>query len=53
MTRIENVVDWEAIAKKYRALMRDEPEESSNKEESDSGEDSSEIIPNNIASVPP
>lgn len=54
MTRIENVVDWEIIAKKYRALMRDEPEEPANKEsESDSVDEESEIVPNNVAAVPP
>lgn len=26
-TRIENVVDWESIAKKYRSLFGSEPEE--------------------------
>lgn len=54
MTRIENVVDWEIIAKKYRTLMRDEPDEPANKEsESDSVDEESEIVPNNIAAVPP
>lgn len=53
MTRIENVVDWEIIAKKYRALMRDEPEESgSNNSETDTADDTSEIIQNNVAAAP-
>ncbi|XP_045495167.1 serine/threonine-protein phosphatase 6 regulatory ankyrin repeat subunit B [Colias croceus] len=54
MTRIENVVDWEIIAKKYRALTRDEPEELLTKDtENDTAESESEIVPNNIAAVPP
>ncbi|OWR50221.1 serine/threonine-protein phosphatase 6 regulatory ankyrin repeat subunit C [Danaus plexippus plexippus] len=53
ITRIENVVDWEVIAKKYRALTRDEPEEPVNKDsDTDTVDDESELIPNNIA-VPP
>lgn len=53
MTRIENVVDWEIIAKKYRALMRDEPEESSSKEtDSENADNESEIIANNIGAPP-
>ncbi|XP_047019166.1 serine/threonine-protein phosphatase 6 regulatory ankyrin repeat subunit A [Helicoverpa zea] len=53
-TKIENVVDWEVIAKKYRALMRDEPEEPANKEnEEDSADNVSEVIPNNISAAPP
>ena len=40
-TRIEHVTDWEAIAKKYRALMGevDEVKEQTNEEEGDSDED--------------
>lgn len=54
MTRIENVVDWEIIAKKYRALMRDEPEEPVSKDsEADTADEESEIVPNNIAAAPP
>lgn len=54
MTRIENVVDWEIIAKKYRALTRDEPDEPVNKEsETDSVDEETEIVPNNIAAAPP
>lgn len=54
MTRIENVVDWETIAKKYRALTRDEPEEGVNKDsETEAVDDESEIVPNNIAAAPP
>ncbi|XP_045533484.1 serine/threonine-protein phosphatase 6 regulatory ankyrin repeat subunit B [Pieris brassicae] len=54
MTRIENVVDWEIIAKKYRALTRDEPEEPLAKDsDTDTAESESEIVPNNIAAVPP
>lgn len=54
MTRIENVVDWEVIAKKYRALMRDEPEETVVKEnEADAADNVSEIIANNVAAAPP
>lgn len=54
VTRIENVVDWEIIAKKYRALMRDEPEESSSKEnDSDESDEISEIVANNVAAAPP
>ncbi|CAG9578217.1 unnamed protein product [Danaus chrysippus] len=53
MTRIENVVDWEIIAKKYRALTRDEPEEPVNKDsDTDTVDDESELIPNNIAAPP-
>ncbi|CAH0702580.1 unnamed protein product [Spodoptera exigua] len=53
-TKIESVVDWEIIAKKYRALMRDEPEEPAIKEnEEDSADNVSEIIPNNISGAPP
>ncbi|CAK1601307.1 unnamed protein product [Parnassius mnemosyne] len=53
-TRIENVVDWEIIAKKYRTLMRDEPEEPITKEsEADTADEESEIVPNNIAAAPP
>lgn len=54
MTRIENVVDWEVIAKKYRALWRDEPEELLLKEsENDAADDVSEIVANNVAAAPP
>ncbi|GBO98317.1 Transient receptor potential-gamma protein [Eumeta japonica] len=53
MTRIENVVDWDAIAKKYRALMRDEPEEPVNKEVEDVTDTVSETVPNNIAALSP
>lgn len=54
MTRIENVVDWEVIAKKYRALWRDEPEELIIKEsETDAADDVSEIVANNVAVAPP
>ncbi|CAH0581126.1 unnamed protein product [Chrysodeixis includens] len=53
-TKIENVVDWEVIAKKYRALMRDEPEEPVNKEnEEDAADNVSEVVPNNISAAPP
>lgn len=53
-TRIENVVDWEIIAKKYRALMRDETEEPvSSQSDTDAAETTSEIAPNNIALAPP
>ncbi|XP_030020883.1 serine/threonine-protein phosphatase 6 regulatory ankyrin repeat subunit A isoform X1 [Manduca sexta] len=53
-TRIENVVDWEVIAKKYRALTRDEPEEPQAVEnEADTADDVSEIVPNNISAAPP
>lgn len=53
-TKIENVVDWEVIAKKYRALMRDEPEEPAIKEnEGDSADNVSEVVPNNISAAPP
>lgn len=53
VTRIENVVDWEIIAKKYRALMRDEPEESISKEnEADTADEESEIVPNNVSAAP-
>ncbi|XP_063822335.1 ankyrin-1 [Ostrinia nubilalis] len=50
MTRIENVVDWEVIAKKYRALMRDSDSEEHHSKESgeDTADDVSEIMPNNI-----
>ncbi|KAI8422531.1 hypothetical protein MSG28_006338 [Choristoneura fumiferana] len=50
MTRIENVVDWEIIAKKYRALTRDEPEELMTKDtdDADAADDTSEIVPNNV-----
>ncbi|KPI96846.1 Ankyrin-1 [Papilio xuthus] len=52
MTRIENVVDWEIIAKKYRALTRDEPEEPLTKDnEADTADEESEIVPNNIAAA--
>jgi hypothetical protein len=54
LTRIENVVDWEVIAKKYRALMRDETEEVVLKEnEADTADDVSEVIPNNVSAAPP
>ncbi|CAH2076053.1 unnamed protein product, partial [Iphiclides podalirius] len=54
MTRIENVVDWEIIAKKYRTLMRDEPDEPISKEsEADTADEESEIVPNNVAAAPP
>ncbi|XP_047530472.1 serine/threonine-protein phosphatase 6 regulatory ankyrin repeat subunit B [Vanessa atalanta] len=54
MTRIENVVDWEIIAKKYRALTRDEPDEPVNKDsETEAVDDESDIIPNNVAAAPP
>lgn len=54
MTRIENVVDWEIIAKKYRTLTRDEPEEPVSKDsDTDTAENESEIVPNNIAMAPP
>lgn len=54
MTRIENVVDWEVIAKKYRALTRDEPDEPAIKDsEADAVDEESEIVPNNIAAAPP
>ncbi|VVC89988.1 unnamed protein product [Leptidea sinapis] len=53
MTRIENVVDWEIIAKKYRSLMRDEPEEPATKEnDTDTADSESETVPNNIANAP-
>lgn len=53
-TKIENVVDWEIIAKKYRALMRDEPETESPKESgSETADEESEIVPNNISAAPP
>lgn len=53
-TKIENVVDWEVIAKKYRALMRDEPDEPVNKEnEEDAADNVSEVVPNNISAAPP
>ncbi|KAK9721817.1 Ion transport protein [Popillia japonica] len=50
-TRIEHVTDWEAIAKKYRALMGqvDEVKESSNDDNDD--EDEETQTPNNI--MPP
>ncbi|XP_068632382.1 serine/threonine-protein phosphatase 6 regulatory ankyrin repeat subunit B isoform X2 [Battus philenor] len=54
MTRIENVVDWEIIAKKYRALMRDEPDEPISKDsEADTADEESEVVPNNVAAAPP
>lgn len=54
VTRIENVVDWEAIAKKYRALMRDEPEDITiNKESEEVADTVSEVIPNNVSAPPP
>ncbi|XP_063376605.1 serine/threonine-protein phosphatase 6 regulatory ankyrin repeat subunit B [Cydia fagiglandana] len=53
MTRIENVVDWEIIAKKYRALMRDEPEEPVLKDtDLEEADNTSEIIPNNVGAPP-
>lgn len=54
MTRIENVVDWEIIAKKYRALMRDEAEESPGSGvETDTADNESEVMPNNVSAAPP
>ncbi|XP_047997219.1 serine/threonine-protein phosphatase 6 regulatory ankyrin repeat subunit B isoform X2 [Leguminivora glycinivorella] len=53
MTRIENVVDWEIIAKKYRALMRDEPEEPVLKDtDAEEADNTSEVVPNNVAAPP-
>ncbi|XP_061730024.1 serine/threonine-protein phosphatase 6 regulatory ankyrin repeat subunit B isoform X2 [Cydia pomonella] len=53
MTRIENVVDWEIIAKKYRALTRDEPEEPVLKEtDAEEADNTSEIVPNNVGAPP-
>lgn len=53
-TRIENVVDWEIIAKKYRALMRDETDEPvTSQSDSDTADSTSEIMPNNVALAPP
>lgn len=34
-TRIENVADWEAIAKKYRALNGGDPEETTSQRDSE------------------
>lgn len=54
VTRIENVVDWEVIAKKYRALMRDEPDDLALKDsDTEAAEDAaSGVVPNNVALAP-
>lgn len=46
-TRIEHVTDWEAIAKKYRALMGqvDETKEQTNEDEADDEEDNANAVP--------
>lgn len=46
--RIENVADWEAIAKKYRALVGDEEERSLSQDAESQGTDGS-----NTAGGPP
>lgn len=52
-TRIEHVTDWEAIAKKYRALMggTDEVKDQADAEEEDNGEENNVQNANNT--VPP
>lgn len=52
-TRIEHVTDWEAIAKKYRALMGqvDEVKDQGSTENDDSEEENPPPAPNNT--VPP
>lgn len=52
-TRIEHVTDWEAIAKKYRALMggTDEVKDQPDAEEEDNGEENNVQNANNM--VPP
>lgn len=57
-TRIDHVVDWEIIARKYRALVGhvDEVKESgntdSNEDDSDDGDGHGSHVPNNIAPQP-
>lgn len=41
------------IAKKYRALMRDEPEELINRDSEEMADTVSEVVPNNVAAAPP
>lgn len=50
-TRIEHVTDWEAIAKKYRALMGavDEVKESKDDDDGENGDEEGQV-PNNVPS---
>lgn len=53
-TRIENVVDWDSIRKKYLALTGNEPEkdEAGKEEKGDEDEDESRPTASNASTVP-
>ncbi|XP_074029329.1 uncharacterized protein isoform X1 [Leptinotarsa decemlineata] len=47
-TRIEHVTDWEAIAKKYRALMGEVDETKEQSNEGNDEQDEDEVVPNSL-----
>jgi hypothetical protein len=50
-TRIENVADWEAIAKKYRVLIAQEPEDSASTRDTDDDRSTATGEPQNQAAL--
>lgn len=52
-TRIENVVDWDAIAKKYRLLFGGEPEETGSVHTESDNQSNASGEPQHAAPAPP